>query len=224
MARLDEIIKIINAELESNLGIQNIKGYGIVTTVDKKGQQIPYIMSDKGFEEPVILDDIYEAMFYHKVKNESTEYNDGFGRDYLTTKKYSVSLIFYFKNLQTNITTSFIAEMLENHIPVFINKAQRSLLSLKYFDCSITNQEINKENVYKSEFQGLLDKMDTKSILIRTDYEIEIKFTQSCTNVSFCGSNIPSNLCPDIIEIDGGDSGSDAQFTTINGLLDGGTS
>ncbi len=193
MARLDEIIRVINAELESNLGIQNIKGYGIATTVDKKGQRIPYVMSDKAFEEPVTLDDTYDASFYHMLKSNSSSYDEGFGRDYITTEKYSLSLIFYFKNNHTNIATNFIAEMLKNHIPVRLSKTQRALLSIRSDNVSITGQDTNKDDIYKNEFQGLDNRLDTKSILIRTDYEIEIKFAQSCTDLSLCSSE-PGNI------------------------------
>jgi hypothetical protein len=188
--------------------------------VSKGNQQIPYVMTDKDFEEPVVLDDIYDALFYHRVKNENTKYEDGFGRDYLNIKTYSLSLVFYFKNDHTNVSVNFISEMIESHLPVLLTKNQRAAIGLRSCEINVTNQDINKEDVYKSEFSGLDNKLDTKSILIRTDYEIEIKFTQSCTNIKFCGepSTTPDS-CPVITEIDGGDS--EGSFVDINGLLDG---
>lgn len=205
MARLDEIIKTINTNLSEVLGIQDLKGYGIATFAAKGDQQIPYVMTDKDFEEPVTLDDSYEAMYFHKLTstNQENDYTKGFGRNYLVTKSYELSHIFYFRNQHQNTSVNFIGELINGSLPVILSYSQRNDLKIKAFKMNVTGQDINKEDIYRREFPNLNSKLDTQSILVRTDYKIEIKYLQSCTDLGFCISRTGIPTCTHIYVEDG---------------------
>lgn len=56
------------------------------------------------------------------------------------------------------------------------------------------------------------------------DFEISIPNPNPTFEISLPVNIIPGEgTCPVITEIDGGNSGNDSQFTSINGNLDGGT-
>lgn len=205
MARLDEIIKVINDNLSEVLGIQDLKGYGIATFATKGEQQIPYVMTDKDFEEPVTLDDSYEAMYFHKLTNSNQEndYTKGFGRDYLITKTFDLAHIFYFRNQHQNTSVNFISELIGSNLPVILSYSERNDLKIRSFKMNISSQDINKEEVYRREFPNLKSAIDTKSILIRTDYRIEIKYLQSCTDLGFCIARTGIPTCTHVYVEDG---------------------
>lgn len=190
MPSLIGVTTIINAALQTNVfNSQKFQG-GNWNTIAEKVREIdgensrvrPVVVPSDGDCVNVAIDDTYPLVVYHRVTG--LEYQDGewdFGDPgNIKREVASMVLILFADRGRLQITDSDCLAAISANIPDELTNAQLQLNQLLCCTISVEQGNINKQEVFEQEYEGVEYPLKPNSILISIPYKITSDYSKNC--------------------------------------------
>lgn len=178
---LNKFIEIINKPLEKL--VKGIKVYGLAEAVTIKTgsdtKTIPGIVANDGEIKEVSPDDLQSVIIYHKavglVSRPSTKIK-GYGSDpNATDNLYTIAMIVWLDRKKTNLRPDELFLYIQANFPIRLQ-----IEPYVYVAFQINNAILNGQQVYDSEFKGVVNKLPSNQTLMQINYTIESTFKIKC--------------------------------------------
>jgi hypothetical protein len=202
---IHETVAYINALIDG-LGVFPVR-YGITTLEQGEDFTAPAIYKGGGDSEQIGFD-FNQAQVYHRIlsiSREEVESDTGCGLN--VTQSTSMKAVFYFsRNLyetDNNNIDSKVGQNVANAISQSNIKTLANALQVDYISVQINSINLDRYDVFGTEFEGVPFSVQSDYGLISIDYTIEISGDESCFLGYGCGDTelnidelIIDGICP----------------------------
>ena len=183
MIKINDILELVNDELKTHY-FKDITFYKVAELIGQKEGEEPTIkrpaIQEGHGNYRFIQDDARGLIVYHRIIGEvenDEDMDDGFGRNSLTTEKYTIKTVFYGQQQAINIDVEDVNLYLAKE---FKKLYPRNLTTLdKRNRIAITS--IDYDKVVIAEDEGI--EIVPESILFAINSTITITSTENCTTI-----------------------------------------
>lgn len=200
MDRIDEVVKVLNANLLYVGNITDYNAFGIAEKVKKGEQVLLYEKTALGSQNGISIDDSKRVTIFHTLKNlkNKSDNERGSGGNPKIVETYDLSLFTYYSNPTNTITSKELLEIAKMAFPSTLSKGNKEALQVSKITFEVTDSSFDKHSIFENVFTKQKNNLSDNSILVQIDYQVTMEFNRNCIPY------LPCNLSQYDIELQRG--------------------
>lgn len=182
MDRIDEVVKVLNANLLYVGNITDYNAFGIAEKVNRGEQILLYEKKALGLQNGISIDDSKRVIIFHLLRNlkSSTDTERGSGSSPRMIEDYELSLYLYYSNQENTVTSKELLEIAKLAFPSTLTKANKEALKLKTIEFEVTDSFFEKHEIFDSVFTKQKNNLSDNSIFVQLNYRVVMEFDRNC--------------------------------------------
>jgi hypothetical protein len=182
MDRIDEVVKVLNANLLYVGNITDYNAFGIAEKVNRGEQVLLYEKTALGVQNGISINDSKRVTIFHTLKNiQSKSDNErGSGGSPKMVETYDLSLFTYYSNITNTITSKELLEIAKLAFPVTLSKSNKEALQISKITFEVTDSSFDKHDIFENVFTKQKNNLSDNSILVQIDYQVTMEFNRNC--------------------------------------------
>lgn len=182
MDRIDEVVKVLNANLLYVGNITDYNAYGIAEKVKKGEQILLYEKTALGVQNGISIDDSKKVTVFHTLSNiqSQSDNESGSGGNPRLIETYNLSLYTYYSNPTNTVTSKELLEIAKMAFPTTLSKNNKKALQLSKITFEVTDSSFDKHSIFENVFTRQKNNLSDDSILVQIDYQVTMEFNRNC--------------------------------------------
>lgn len=193
MSKINEIVNLVNAELESTTLISkrfqkgNILGLAeLVTKEEEEPTTVPLILNNNGEGTEVMLDDNYPFQIYHRITDIAVADNNGddFGDGDTTVEVTTMKMVVFANRRIMEFQIDDLITAINVGFPLSLSKTSMTTLGnwFSQVNFEVTSIEIDKQAVWNGEF-NYSQPLPPYQQVFAVNYEVQSHIMAGCYDI-----------------------------------------
>lgn len=182
MARIDEIVSILNNSFANALEIGNGAIFGICDKIISDSKTIFYEKLANNVQKGVFVDDSFPLTIIHYIENDGqeTQFNQGFGSSALRIESFDVTCLLFLSNVDNSLDQKNIVQLIIDTFPNSLSSQITNSMGARKVTMNGTSASFKKHDIWKEQFIGQSDNLSDNSIFMKLSYSVKIETISKC--------------------------------------------